>query len=198
MGALRRTSSFSTKGTAEPYSAESALKALRAVGTQYQKDKKITRSAPKATSFRDIGFDICPVGEGTIDVATGREQMLGRVLDLPRDPPSLGSLRFSINVNGTVAAINAQRVLDRLLLQIPEYKKKRGRPNNLAEYHAVFQAAHFFAKYSTAALTEYPGGTFTEFCELFYEKVTGAAVEPGDLESQIKKVVRDFNRSKGF
>jgi hypothetical protein len=38
---------------------------------------------------KEVIADECPVGEGTVNIAAVKEMMLGKTLDLPRNPPSL-------------------------------------------------------------------------------------------------------------
>jgi hypothetical protein len=94
---------------------------------------------------RDIHFIQAPVGEdeGTVNTATVRDMILGSGPSLPRNPPPLAWLDHIV---GAGAAINTQRVLDRLLREVDRYapKRKRGHQEERHKREIVFHAASFF------------------------------------------------------
>jgi hypothetical protein len=127
------------------------------------------------------------VGDGTIAFATGQEMMSGKPVELPRNPPPLGGRHFVLPPEGVVAAINIQRVLDRLLREMARLKpkRKRGNQKELGKVVIVAHAASFFRRYSTKKPTKYPYGPFVKFCRKFYEIVTGEPLSPGGLQKAI-------------
>jgi hypothetical protein len=173
---------------------------------QYEDFKQLKRSIKKTQTLirvlrkyphtKDIGFDLCPVGDGTIDVTTNHELMLGGVVDIPRDRPPLTGFEDTCAANGSIAAVNVDQMLTRLLRQIDRMKKQSGGQGKPEKRQAVKEAASFFSKYSTVPMTTYSEGPFAKFCEFFYAVITGAAVEEGNLAAQIRSVVRDFARSE--
>jgi hypothetical protein len=96
--------------------------------TQLETSIKKTQALLRRHPHPDIGFDVCPVGDGTVSVKTVRDLKFGATVELPRNPPPIGGLpEERVAPNGMLAAINIQRVLDRLLRKIkPQRKKKRG------------------------------------------------------------------------
>jgi hypothetical protein len=150
--------------------------------------KKTQRLLRRLGTFPPTGgfeFDICYLEEGTITV--GQE---GRIVIPIGPPPPLGS--YVIPRSATMATINRQRVLDRLLrdLDRSKPKRKRGGQRN-PTYEAVVALAHFFRQHSTAKLTTYPDGKFVPFCKRFYEIAIGAPPLDGYiLDTQIKIEVK--------
>jgi hypothetical protein len=159
--------------------------------TSIKKTQKLLRRLGKFPPTRNIEFDMgCYVGEGTISVASWQE---GMELVLPRNPPPLDSYPEPIPTGATIAMINRQRVLDRLLRQLDVFnpKRKRGGQRNRTHRAVVARASHFFRQYSTAKLTTYPDGKFVPFCKLFYEIATGASgLDNHMLDTQIRAEVK--------
>jgi hypothetical protein len=137
---------------------------------------------------RDIHFIQAPVGEdeGTVNTATVRDMILGSGPSLPRNPPPLA--RFD-HIVGAGAAINTQRVLDRLLRELDRNapKRKRGNQEKRDKREIVFHAASFFRQHSNKPPTTYSNGSFVKFCKSFYEIATGLEVGPAGLDSIIRK-----------
>ena len=163
--------------------------------TSIKKTQMLLRSLGKFPPTRNIEFDMgCYVGEGTISVAP-RQEGKGMELSLPRNPPPLGPYPELVPAGATtVAMINRQRVLDRLMRDLEVFKPKRklGGQRNLTHRAVIARAAHFFRQYSTAELTAYPGGKFATFCKRFYEVATGAPPLDGYvLDTQIKAEVKN-------
>ena len=161
--------------------------------TSIKKTQKLLRRLGKFPPTRNIEFDMaCYVGEGTINVATWQE---GMELKLPRNPPPLvWCYPEPIPFGSTIAMINRQRVLERLLRQLDVFnpKRKRGGQRNLTNRAVVARAAHFFRQYSTAKLTTYPDGKFAIFCKRFYEVATGAPpLDDYALDTAIKTEVNN-------
>lgn len=171
-------------------------KDLKQLKGSLKKTQNLLRRLRTYWVTRDIGFDTCPVGDGTISIATVRELQFGGTLDLPRNPPPFEGFPEEISHDAALAAVNVERLLSRLLCEIDRIKRKPWGQRKPGQFAAVYEAARFFAEYSTVAMTTYSGGEFVEFCELFYSVVTQDDVKRGGLAAQIKKVVRDFNHRK--
>jgi hypothetical protein len=167
-----------------------------------EKTQRLLRRLAKFRSTRDIGFDVCPVGDGgpvgdgcpggdgMIAVVTAREMVLGKPVELPRNPPQLppGGDRFATDL---VAAINRERVLDRLLREVARLKPKRKRGNQEERDKLVIvaRAASFFREYSTVEPTTYFDGPFVKFCKGFYKLVTGETLGESGLVAAIRREV---------
>jgi hypothetical protein len=137
--------------------------------------------------------DECPVGEGTVNIAAVKEMMLGKTLDLPRNPPSLAPFGDRLTHDGIMAIVNRHRLLARLLREISiRYKPKRRRGNQQArdKLLVVGRAALFFRQHSTQELTIYVDGPFVKFCKRFYKTVTGMPPGPSGLEKLIRKELK--------
>src|SRR5215469_6545513 len=160
--------------------------------TSIKKTQNLLRRLGTFPPTEVIEFDMqCYIEEGTITVAT--QKGLRHVA--PRDPPPLGSYLDpeEIPASATMATINRQRVLDRLLrdLDRSKPKRKRGGQRNTTYQAVVGFAGHFFRQYSSAKLTTYPGGKFVPFCKLFYEIATGAScLDNHMLDTQIRAEVK--------
>jgi hypothetical protein len=157
-----------------------------------KKTQKLLRKLGMFPPTEDIEFDrLCYLEESTITVAT---QKGGMVPVAARDPPPLGSYPVFIPPGATMATINRQRVLDRLLRDLDwvKPKRKRGGQRNPTYQAVVAFAGHYFRQYSTAKLTTYPDGKFAPFCKRFYEIAIGAPPLDGYvLDTQIKAEVKN-------
>jgi hypothetical protein len=153
-----------------------------------KKTRGLLRRLERFHRLRDIGVDICAVGEGTVDIASAREFILEKDLVLPRNPPGLRSGPEQVPPGGTLAMISRKRMLDRLLRDIARFKRKRkqGHQRELDKAVIVAYAASFFRQFSTAETTTYFNGSFAKFCKKFYEVVTGEALTKNGLEKAIK------------
>jgi hypothetical protein len=140
---------------------------------------------------RDLGFVMHPVGSGVIDIATVQEMIRGRTLDLPRHPSiSDAELRFpSVAADGMWAVINIEPLLRAVMIKLA--KRKRSQPKKLGKEETVFYAAQFFCLYSSIKPSNDPNNRFPKFAKRFYEAVTGNDIEPGRLDWQIRKVLKD-------
>ena len=177
--------------------AESKL--LRVPKASPELFKQLTNSIKKTQALlrklegfkhtHNIGFDLCPVGDGTVQFATVQEMKRGENLELPRNPPPLGDVPEQIT---TIAAINVQRMLDRLLREIARQKpnRKSGNQPELDKRAIVARAAYFFRHYSTVEPTTYFSGPFAKFCKRFYEAVTGKSPSGSGLEKAIKEEIK--------
>jgi hypothetical protein len=118
--------------------------------------------------------------------------MAGGTVAIPRNPPPLGSLPERAAPGSSIAAINRQRVLDRLRREIAHKKptRKRGHQKELDKAIIVARAVSFFRRYSPLEPTEYWDGPCVKFCRRFYEVVTGVELRPSGLERQIKKELK--------
>jgi hypothetical protein len=157
-----------------------------------KKTQSLLRRLERFEHTQNIGFDLCPVGDGTVQFATVQEMKHGENLELPRSPPPLGGLPEQISSNGIIVAINVQRMLDRLLREIARYKpnRKRGNQSELDKRVIVARAAYFFRRYSTVEPTTYFDGRFAKFCKRFYEVVTGKTLSESGLEKTIREEVK--------
>ena len=165
---------------------------FRQLKNSIQKTKALLRKLEEFKHMRNIGFDLCPVGDGTVQFATVQEMKRGENLELPRNPPPLGDLSEQVSSNGTVAAINVQRMLDRLLREIARHKpnRKQGNQPELDKRVIVARAAYFFRHYSTVEPTTYFDGRFAKFCKRFYEVVTGKTLSKSGLEKMIREEIK--------
>jgi hypothetical protein len=165
---------------------------FKQLGKSIRKTQQLLQKLGTFAPTEDIEYDIsCYLEEGTITVAT--QKGLRHVG--PRDPPPLGSYLNleKIPIDATMATINRQRVLDRLMRDLDRVKpkRKRGGKRNQVHQSVVGFAGHFFRQYSMAKLTTYPDGKFAPFCKLFYEVTTGAPPLDGyELDTQIKAEVK--------
>jgi hypothetical protein len=157
-----------------------------------KKTKALLRRLERFERVHDIGFDLCPVGDGTVQFSTVQEMKHGENLELPRNPPPLGGLPEQISSSGIIAAINIQRVLDRLLREIARYKpnRKQGNQPELDKRVIVARAAYFFRRYSTVEPTTYFDGRFVKFCKRFYEVVAGKTLSKSGLEKMIREEIK--------
>jgi hypothetical protein len=143
--------------------------------------KNLLRQLGKFGHTRDIECHLCPVGEGTVSIASVRQTIFEEELELPRNPPPLGGLPEQIPHDGTMALINIHRLLDRLQREIDytQRKRKRGRQIRRDYQSVIAHAARFFRRHSSVDATSYSKGTFSKFCKLFYEVVNGSPL-PSD------------------
>jgi hypothetical protein len=167
-------------------------KLFKQLKTSIKKTQQLLGRLATFPPTEDIKFDVlCYLEEGTITVA---RKGVSYVVPL-QDPPPLGSyLDFEVIPAGaTMATINRQRVLDRLVrdLERSKPKRKRGGQRNPTYQAVVGFAGCFFRAYSSAKMTTYPGGKFVPFCKLFYEIATGSPPFDGyELDTQIKAEVK--------
>ena len=156
-----------------------------------KKTQALLRRLERYKHTHDIIFHLCAVGDGTVQFATVQE-MIEKNLELPRNPPPLGGLPEDIPSNGIIAAINVQRMLDRLLREIARYKpnRKQGNQPEPNKFVIVARAAKFFRHYSTVEPTTYFHGPFARFCKRFYEVVTGEILSKSGLEKAIKEELK--------
>jgi hypothetical protein len=125
--------------------------------------KTLLRAVGKFEFTRDIEAAICPVGEGTVSVASIPEMKFGETLELPRNPPPLNGPPDTIASDVTMMAmINIQRLLDRLLREIDRYAPKRKRGGQFRrDYQGVIaHAANFFRQYSSVEANSSRKGKF--------------------------------------
>jgi hypothetical protein len=120
---------------------------------------------------------------------------LGQPGGVPWQPPPLSSRIDKVDRDGSVAAINIYRVLERLQREISKHKRRRTRPPEKGKAAIVAYAAGFFREQSASKITSYssrktegpPGGDFVPFCRAFYKTVTGKS---GALETHIRAEVK--------
>jgi hypothetical protein len=148
-----------------------------------KKTQNLLRRLEKFPQWRNVGVEFCPVGEGTISM------MAGGAVALPRKPPPLGSLPEWAAPGSSIAAINRQRVLDRLLREIAHKKRtrKQGHQKELHKAIIVARAVSFFRQYSSVEPTGYWDGPCVKFCRHFYEIVTGVTLGPSGLQKLNRK-----------
>jgi hypothetical protein len=167
------------------------LELFKQLKTSIKKTQQLLRRLGTFPPTEDIEFDgLCYLEEGTITVATQK----GLVYVAPRDPPPLRSYLDPevFPADMTMATINRQRVLDRLVrdLERSEPKRRRGGQRNPTYQAVVGFAGAFFRQHSSAKLTTYPQGKFVPFCKLFYKIATGAApLNDHMLDTQIRAEV---------
>jgi hypothetical protein len=161
--------------------------------------KILLREVEGHSRSRDIAFDVCPVGAGTVSVKTVREMILGEDVSVPRRPPPLGPRIDELDPDGSVAAINIYGLLERLRRNMSIHRRPRARPPELGKAAIVAYAASFFRKHSASKITGYSSrkaegrrsGDFVLFCKAFYEAVTGQSdVDVDALQAQIKAAVK--------
>ena len=109
---------------------------------------------------------------------------------MPRQPRPLTPIRDKVDFDGSVAAINVYRVLERLQREILKHKRPPIRPREERKAAIVEHAAAFFREHSAEKLTEYPDGYFAEFARAFYDAITGEEVldNRDALQTQIRAV----------
>jgi hypothetical protein len=118
--------------------------------TSIKKTQQLLRKLGTFPPTEDIEFDMrCYLEEGTITVATQK----GLLHVTPRDPPPLGSYPEFIPAGATMATINRQRVLDRLVRDLNRLnpKKKRGGQPNLTYQAVVACAGDFLRRHDRTA-----------------------------------------------
>jgi hypothetical protein len=129
--------------------------------------KILLRQVERHARSRDIAFDLCPVGTGTISVKTVREMILGEDVNVPRRPPPLGPRIETLDPDGSVAAVNIYGLLERLQRNMGIHRRPRGRPREMGKAAIVAYAAGFFRKHSVSKITSYSSGPFGNFCKSF-------------------------------
>jgi hypothetical protein len=166
-------------------------KLLKQLSKNIRKTESLLRRLEKFPRLGKIAFDLCPVGEGTIGVKTAREMILGETVS-PGQPLPLTTRRVDIvDPEGSIAAINIHRVLERLQRETARHSRSPGRARAEGKLAIVAYAADFFRRYSVLKLTSYSGGAFAKFCSRFFEVVTGESDAGGTaLEAQIKLEVK--------
>ena len=170
-------------------------KLVKSLDKAIRKTKALLRKVEKHLRTPRIAFDLCPIGEGTFSVKTVREMIPGEPVGVPRQPPPLASRRDKVDRDGSVAAINIYRVLERLQREISKHKRRRTRPPEKGKAAIVAHAAGFFREHSASKITSYssrktegpPGGDFVPFCQAFYKTVTGKS---DALETYIRAEVK--------
>jgi hypothetical protein len=146
--------------------------------------------------WRNIGFDLCAIGEGTISIESAQELMTEGTIGLPRNPPPLGPLP-EVAASDTLAMINRRRVLDRLLREIAHKPtRKRGNQEELDKSLIVARAVSFLQRYSSKKPTTSFDGPCVKFCKHFYEIVTGVTLSPSGLDKQIRKELKRSPRAQ--
>ena len=145
--------------------------------------------------WHNIGADLCAIGEGTISTESVQELMTRGTIGLPRNPPPVDGLPLPevVAPSSTLAMINRQRVLDRLLREIAHKKptsRTRGNQEELDKSLIVARAVSFLQRYSSVKPTTYFDGPCVKFCRRFYEVVMGVKLDPSGLEKQIRKELR--------
>jgi hypothetical protein len=151
-----------------------------------EKTQRLLRKLEKFPQWRNIGCDLCAVGEGTISM------MAGGTVAIPRNPSPPGSLPERAAPGSSIAAINRLRVLDRLRRDIAHKNptRKRGNQKELDKSLIVTRAVSFFRQHSSAKPTTYFDGPCVKFCRHFYEIVTGVTLGRSGLQKQIRKELR--------
>jgi hypothetical protein len=152
--------------------------------------QKYLRRLEKFGRTSDIVCHFCPVGEGTVSIATLREMKFGETLELPRNPPPLGGLPEQIPLETMMVAINIHRLLERLKREIDYTHQRKKKPYGQFRRDnqiVIAHAARFSRRHSSVKATSYCDGPFFKFCKLFFEVVTGSSL-PGDhaLDARIK------------
>jgi hypothetical protein len=154
------------------------------------KTQKLLRQFEKFGHTNDIACHFCPVGEGTVSVATVHEMKFGGTLELPRNPPPLGGLPERIPPETMMVAINIHRLLDRLKLEIDHTHQRKKKPYGQfrrGNQIVIAHAARFFRRHSSVEATSHCDGPFFKFCKLFFEAITRSSL-PSDhaLDTRIK------------
>jgi hypothetical protein len=159
-----------------------------------QLDKSLTRTLillqqlEKEPAWRDICFRDYISGEGMAVAVSAKEIFEGK-LKLPRTPPSPRHRRPTLEVDGTLIAINIRAALTDIQGEIVRraLRPKRGQPVKVDKSVCVFYARHFFVHHSRHKASTDPKSRFSEFCESFYSAVSATTPQPGALAWHIRQ-----------
>ncbi len=178
---------------------EPRSKLLDDIEFSVKKTRALLLELEKFGGTGNIIFDHCVVGDGTVAVVTAKD-IYAKGFSLPRHSRPPESLFMRLPPGRSMAVINREQVLNRLLLDCARRKpgrkkpeRKRGRRRELDKRLIVARAAGFFRDHSTETPTTYFEGPFVRFCKGFYEVVTRKTLGPSALEKIIKEAVNDPN-----
>jgi hypothetical protein len=180
--------------------SEPPSKLLNDIESSVKKTRALLLKLEKYGSTRNIIFDYCIVGDGTIAVVTGQD-LYAKGYSLPRHPPPPKSLFVRLPPGGSMAVINREQILTRLLMdcarrkpgrkKLKKPKGMRGRRRENDKRLIVARAASFFRDYSREKPTSYFDGPLVKFCRRFFEVATGKLLTPSGLEKIIKQAVKE-------
>jgi AAA ATPase domain len=157
-----------------------------------EETRKLLMRFENYRNMRNIIFDHCVVGEGTVNVVTAQD-LYARGYSKPRGSHPLPRVPERLPPNGSMAVINRERTLARLLRDLAYRKprRKRGGQHELEKRYIVARAAGFFRAFSKDEPTDYAYGPFFKFCKKFYEVITRKTLSPNGLEKMLREAAKN-------
>jgi hypothetical protein len=178
-----------------------------------RKTEGLLRRIEKYPRTKSIGCDMCAVGDGAVDVATAREMIFGKALNVKHEIPSKSEIKGGDTVGkktkpkkirATQAALDDKfivmlsrfQILARLRREIArkQPRRKRGNQPERDKSEIVAQAAWFFRRYSTEELTNYFRWTICQILQEFLRDCH--ALTP--WSPRLKKTIRAEIRKPTF